>query len=110
MSRPLTIQSIRAITLAGLAVLALWYALLGGGGTVVGPIEVADNPVGWLVGLASLVADIVLLIVIRGVRRARRVATRSEPLTPDDRMWSAHIAWLDECAVRRARERGAKAS
>ncbi len=110
MSRPLTIQSIRAITLAGLAVLALWYALLGGGGIVVGPIELADDPVGWLVALASLVADIALLIVIRRVRRARRVAARSEPLTPDDRMWSAHLAWLDGCAARGARKRGGKAS
>jgi hypothetical protein len=110
MSRPLTIQSIRAITLAGLAVLALWYALFGGGGIVAGPIDFSENPVGWLIALASLVADIALLVVIRRVRRARGVAVKPEPLTPDDRMWSAHVAWLEECAVRRARERGAKAS
>jgi hypothetical protein len=108
MSRPMTNLSIRTIALSGLAVLAVWYALLGGGGIVVGPIDFSENPIGWLVALASLVADIALLGAIRRVRRARSIAVRSEPLTPDDRMWSAHLAWLDE--VRRERKRGAKAS
>jgi hypothetical protein len=106
----MTNLSIRTIALSGLALLAVWYALLGGGGIVVGPIDFSENPVGWLVALASLAADIALLVVIRSVRRARSIAIRSEPLTPDDRMWSAHLAWLDECAVRRERKRGAKAS
>jgi drug/metabolite transporter (DMT)-like permease len=106
----MTNLSIRTIALSCLALLAVWYALLGGGGIVVGPIDFSENPVGWLVGLASLVADIALLAVIRRVRRARSFAVRSEPLTPDDRMWSAHLAWLDACAVRRERKRGAKAS
>jgi hypothetical protein len=106
----MTNLSIRTIALSGLALLAVWYALLGGGGIVVGPIDFSENPVGWVIALASLVADIALLGVIRRVRRARSIAVRSEPLTPDDRMWSAHLAWLDECAVRRPHERKAKAS
>ena len=106
----MTNLSIRTIALSGLALLAVWYALLGGGGIVVGPIDFTENPAGWLIALASLVADIALLGVIRRVRRARSIAVRSEPLTPDDRMWSAHLAWLDQCAVRQARERKAKAS
>jgi hypothetical protein len=110
MYRPLTNLSIRTITLCGLAVLALWYGLRSGGGIVTGPVDFSENPAGWLVAVASLVADIALLVAIRGVRRSRARATRPEPLTPDDRMWSAHLAWLDECAVRRARKRAAKAS
>ena len=105
----MTNLSIRTIALSGLALLAVWYAF-GGGGIVVGPIDFSENPVGWVIALASLVADVTLLGVIRRVRRARSIAVRSEPLTPDDRMWSAHLAWLEECAVRRAHERKAKAS
>jgi drug/metabolite transporter (DMT)-like permease len=110
MSLPMTNLSIRTITLSGFAMLAVWYALFGGGNIVAGPIDFSENPLGWMVALASLVADIALLVVIRRVRRARSIAVQREPLTPDDRMWSAHMAWLDECAVRRARERRAKAS
>lgn len=109
-SRPITNLSIRTVTLSGLALLAIWYALFGGGRIVAGPVDFSENPVGWLIGLVSLVADIALLAVIREVRRARSIAVQPEPLTPDDRMWSAHLAWLDECAARRARKRGAKAS
>jgi hypothetical protein len=110
MSRPMTNLSIRTVTLSGLALLAVWYGLFGGGGIVVGAIDFSENPVGWLIALASLIADIALLVVIRRVRRARSISDDLEPLTPDDRMWSAHMAWLEECAVRRARARGAKAS
>jgi hypothetical protein len=118
--------SIRAIALSALAVLAVWYAVLGGGAALrevipdiagygpppvlAGPISFAENPVGWLIALGSLVADIALVMSLLQIRRARRIAVRSEPLTPDDRMWAAHLAWLDECAVRVAHERGAKAS
>ena len=125
MSRPVTNASMRTITLSGLALLALWYALLGGAAlvaeiipalatygpppVVVGPIDVAENPVGWLIALVGLVADIALLVAIRQIRRRRRLAARADPLTPDDRMWSAHLAWLDECAAR-AHRRAAKAS
>jgi hypothetical protein len=122
----MTNLSIRAIALSGLAVLALWYALLGGGAAIgeaipaiagygpppvfVGPIGFAENPVGWLIALGSLVADIALLVAVREIRRTRRIADPPDPLTPDDRMWSAHLAWLNECAARRAHERGARAS
>ena len=122
----MTNLSIRTIALFGLAVLAVWYALLGGGAAlgeaipaiagygpppvVASPIGFTENPVGWLIALASLVADIALLVAVREIRRARRLADPPDPLTPDDRMWSAHVAWLDECAARRRRERGAKAS
>jgi hypothetical protein len=99
-----TNQSIRTIALTGLALLVVWYALLGGGGIAAGPIDLAENPSGWLVAFAGLVADIALLVVIRGVRRSRERGARLVPLTPDDRMWSAHLAWLHDCAVRRARE------
>src|SRR5438093_261952 len=99
MSRPITSLWIRTIALCGLATLAVWYALLGGGRISTGPIDLAGNPVGWLVGLASLAADIALFVVIRRVRHARSIAAPPEPLTPDDRMWSAHLAWLDECAL-----------
>jgi hypothetical protein len=104
----------------------LWYALLGGGAAlseavpgiagygppsiVAGPIGFAENPVGWLIALTSLVADLALLVAVREIRRTRTVADPPGPLTPDDRMWSAHLAWLDECALRRAHERGRKAS
>src|SRR5712692_6479901 len=126
MSRQLTNVSISTITLSGLALLAVWYAMLGGAGmlgnaipaigtygppaVVSGPVDFSENPVGWLVAFASVVTDIALLIAIREIRRTRRTAARREPLTPDDRMWSAHLAWLDECAARRAHARAAKAS
>ena len=110
MSRAMTTMSIRTIAFCGVALLAVWYALLGGGRISAEPIDVAENPVGWLVGLGSLAADLGLLLVVRRVRRARRILPRREPLTPDDRMWSAHLAWLDECAVRARHERAAKAS
>ena len=126
MSRQLTNLSIRTLTLSGLALLAVWYAMLGGAGilgsaipaigtygppaVVSGPVDFSENPVGWLVAFASVVADIALLVAIREIRRTRRTATRREPLTPDDRMWSAHLAWLDECAARGAHTRAAKAS
>ena len=122
----MTNLSIRAIGLSGLAVLAVWYALLGGGAALgeaipavarygpppvlAGPIGFAENPVGWLIALASLVADVALLVAVREIRRTRRLADPPDPLTPDDRMWSAHVAWLEECALRRAHERGTKAS
>jgi nitrate/nitrite transporter NarK len=118
--------SIRTITLTGVALLVVWYALLGGGATlgeaipavarygppviVAGPVGLAWDPAGWLVALAILVADVALLVAVRRVRRSRKAATRPRPLTPDDRMWAAHLAWLDECAVRRARERTARAA
>ena len=106
----MTSLSIRTTALCGLAMLAIWYAFVGGGLISTGTIDLAENPVGWLVGLASLAADLALLVVVRRVRRARSIEVPPEPLTPDDRMWSAHLAWLEECAVRRARKRGAKAS
>jgi len=126
MLRPLTNLSLRTIMLSGLALVAVWYAMLGGAGVlgnaipaigtygppavVAGPVDFTENPVGWLVAFASVVADLALLFAIREIRRTRRVAARREPLTPDDRMWSAHLAWLDECAARRAHTRAAKAS
>jgi hypothetical protein len=103
MSPLVTNQSIRTIAVTGLALLAVWYALFGGGGIATGPIDLAEHPAGWLVALAGLVVVIALLVVIRGVRRSRGRATPPVPLTPDDRMWSAHLAWLADCAVRRAR-------
>ena len=126
MSRPLTSLSIRTITLSGLALLAVWYAMLGGAGmvgnaipaigtygpsaVVSGPVDFSENPVGWLVAFASVVADLALLVAIREIRRTRRTGALRAPLTPDDRMWSAHLAWLDECAARRAHTPAAKAS
>jgi hypothetical protein len=119
-------MSIRTASLFALAVFAVWYALLGGAALlrdampevarygppaiVSAPLDSDLDPAGWLVGLMSLVTGIALLVAVRRVRRARREAARPRPLTPDDRMWSAHLAWLDECAVRRERKRGAKAS
>ncbi len=126
MSSRVTNQSIRTFALASFALLAVWYALLGGGATlgeaipavarygppaiVAGPVDFAQDPAGWLVALGSVVTGIALLVAIRGVRRTRTSAARPRPLTPDDRMWAAHLAWLNECAARQARERGAKAA
>jgi drug/metabolite transporter (DMT)-like permease len=106
----MTNLSIRTITLSGLALLAVWYALFGGGGIVAGPIDFSENPVGWLVALATLVAEVALLVAVREARRTMRSSAPSDPITPDDRMWAAHLAWLNECAVRRALERATKAS
>jgi hypothetical protein len=126
MSRPPKNLSIRTLSLSGLALLGVWYAMLGGAGmldsaipvvgtygppaVVAGPVDFSENPVGWLVAFASVVADLALLVAIREIRRTRRTGALRAPLTPDDRMWSAHLAWLDECAARRAHARAAKAS
>ena len=126
MSRPLTNLSIRTIILSGLALLAVWYALLGGGATLVevfpavarygppavvaGPIDLTQDPAGWIIAFATLVAEVALLVAVREARRTMRSPARPDPLTPDDRMWAAHLAWLNECAVRRAHERATKAS
>jgi hypothetical protein len=126
MFRAMTSLSIRTITVAGLAVLALWYALLGGGAMLVetipaiarygppmiaaGPIDLFGDPVRSLVALVILVTDVALLVVVRRARLRRTRSARPDPLTPDDRMWAAHTAWLDECAARRAHKGAAKAS
>ena len=126
MSRPPTNLSIRTITLSGLAVLALWYALLGGASAlgeaipavaryappavVASPIGLAQDPAGWIIALATLVAEVALLVAVREARRTMTGPARPDPLTPDDRMWAAHLAWLHECAARRAHERATKAS
>jgi hypothetical protein len=124
MSRRVTNQSIRTMTLTGLALLAVWYALLGGGATlgealpavasylppavVAGPVDL--SPAGWLIALGGAASGVALLLAVRGVRRVRKSAARPRPLTPDDRMWAAHLAWLNECAVREAVERSVKAA